>query len=149
MARGTFSPLLSRCTSYLGGRGWGNPHLPRNPTPPSRPLHTGTRVWRTEEAAGRTIRETVPENMKPQAIQEDGAGKAPSCGTGTPAQGPGEVGLGKGAISPAPRGSTPTPTGIPGILLSPPPPCFLNPLLALPGSQGQEPRLTTSRCDKP
>lgn len=44
-----FSPLLSRCTPYWEGRGWGNPHLPRNPTPQSHPLRTGTRVWRTAE----------------------------------------------------------------------------------------------------
>lgn len=49
MARRAFSPLLSRCTPYWEGRGWGNPHLPRNPTPQSHPLRTGTRVWGTEE----------------------------------------------------------------------------------------------------
>lgn len=49
VARRAFSPLLSRCTPYWEGRGWGNPHLPRNPTPQSHPLRTGTRVWGTEE----------------------------------------------------------------------------------------------------
>ena len=48
-----FSPLLSRCTPYWEGRGWGNPHLPRNPTPQSHPLRTGTRVWRTAERSAR------------------------------------------------------------------------------------------------
>jgi hypothetical protein len=40
--------------------------LPRNLTPRSRPLRTGTQVWRTEEVSGRTPALMVREKGKPR-----------------------------------------------------------------------------------
>lgn len=155
VARRAFSPLLSRCTPYWEGRGWGNPHLPRNPTPQSHPLRTGTRVWRTEErsalSGGVLERRGGNEDGRCAGSQGNGGGRPKGSEAASASPNRTAVGntpaedQGKQAshlvVPPAPQSPYPPPQqefreSSPH---SPPPPP------TLPGSKDRS-RLTTSRC---
>lgn len=146
MIRKAFSPLLSRCTPYWGGRGWGNPHLPRNLTPRSHPLHTGKRVWRTEEGSAMSGRELGKDRVMGMGGQQGKPGgwrrKASGIWARLGLRGLGTSGASNLAVSPTPpnphphpnRNSRNPPQAVPH---SPPSPCL---------AVGDRSRLTTSRC---